>query len=59
MTDDEHRRPILARVAAPIPGSPGDSVRMLNVSGGCGMFTSEILTARPRLLEFLLELSFG
>lgn len=57
VTDDEHRRPTLRRVAALIPGGADDPVHVLDVGGGYGVFSYEILAARPHAMVVLHDYS--
>jgi tRNA (cmo5U34)-methyltransferase len=47
MTRDEVRRPLLRRVATLLPAAQGTSLRVLDVGGGYGALTAEVLEERP------------
>jgi tRNA (cmo5U34)-methyltransferase len=56
-TDDERRRPTLQRVAALLPGGPDGRLRVLDVGGGYGALSYEVLHARPQASVVLHDYS--
>lgn len=56
-TDDERRRPTLRRVATLLPGGPEDPLRVLDVGGGYGALSYEVLQARPQASVVLHDYS--
>lgn len=57
VTGDERRRPALRRMAALIPGGLGDPVRVLDVGGGYGALSLEVLDVRPLATVILHDYS--
>jgi tRNA (cmo5U34)-methyltransferase len=47
MTRDDERRPLLRRVAALLPATQNPPLRVLDVGGGYGAFSAEVLGQRP------------
>lgn len=47
MTSDDERRPLLRRIAALLPAAHGGPLRVLDVGGGYGALTAEVLDERP------------
>jgi tRNA (cmo5U34)-methyltransferase len=47
MTRDDERRPLLRRVATLLPLTQSTSLRVLDVGGGYGALTTEVLEQRP------------
>jgi hypothetical protein len=47
MTRDDERRPLLHRVAALLPATQNPPLRVLDVGGGYGAFSAEVLGQRP------------
>jgi len=48
ITRDEERRPLLARMLSATPFQPDASIRVLDVGGGYGLVTEEVLKHFPR-----------
>jgi tRNA (cmo5U34)-methyltransferase len=57
VTRDEERRPLLRRVAALIPPAAGGSLRVLDVGGGYGALSAEVLHQRPEARVVLQDYS--
>ncbi len=56
-TDDEHRRPTLRRIAALLPGARTEPLRVLDVGGGYGALSYEVLDYRPEATVVLHDYS--
>jgi len=47
MTRDDQRRPLLRRVATLLPSTQNPPLRVLDIGGGYGAFSAEVLDQRP------------
>jgi len=57
VTRDDERRPLLRRAARLVPADRGDPIRVLDVGGGYGMLTREVLEEFPRATVVLHDFS--
>jgi tRNA (cmo5U34)-methyltransferase len=56
-TRDEERRPLLRRAAALLPSSTDGSLHVLDVGGGYGAFSAEVLSLHPHATVVLHDYS--